>query len=128
MGIDLSDQRFADWDEGTKENCNFVERIGLVDGLRDLLLIRSSSGSELALHGCRVGPAGEYLTAAKVAMADGTDWRVQKVTSDAAEALFRRDAKVVVGEPFGLLLYYPDEDRRVWINLGTVDQICVASL
>jgi len=60
-------------------------------------------------------------------MADGTDWHVKKLTTDAAEALFRRDAKVTVGEPFGLLLYYPQEDRRVWINLGTVSEICMAS-
>lgn len=127
MAIDISDQRSSHDDKVDNASCNSVKRIGLLDGLRDLLLIRSLSGSELMLHGCRAGSAGEYLTAARVAMADGTDWHVKKLTTDAAEALFRRDAKVTVGEPFGLLLYYPQEDRRVWINLGTVSEICMAS-
>jgi hypothetical protein len=126
MTIDVSHNRHPQQKGAGKEDYSPVERITLLDGLRDRLLIRSSSGSELMLQGCRVGSTGEYLTAAEVTMAPGTDWHVKKVTSGDAEALFRRDAKVTVGEPFGLLIHYPQEDRRIWVNLGTVTDIFVS--
>jgi hypothetical protein len=127
MAIDVSYHKSSQQMGTNREGYSPVERISLLDGLRNRLLIRSSSGSELMLHGCRAGSTGEYLTAARVTMAASTDWQVKKVTSEGAEALFRRDAKVTVGEPFGLLLHYPQEDRRIWVNLGTVAEICVSS-
>jgi hypothetical protein len=126
MTIGVSHNRPPQQKEATnKEGYSPVERTTLLDGLRDRLLIRSSSGSELMLQGCRAGSTGEYLTTAKVTMAAGTEWHVKKVTSGDAEALFRRDTKVTVGEPFGLLIHYLREDRRIWVNLGTVTEICV---
>jgi hypothetical protein len=55
-----------------------------------------------------------------VTMADGTNWKVERVADDPVEARFQRDAEVALGEPFSLLLFLPTEGRRVRITLGKV--------
>jgi hypothetical protein len=77
-----------------------VERISLLAGLRDLLVIRSSSGSELALH--TVGGLGRGCKR--------LHWMRQRHVLDVKR-------KRPVGEPFGSLLRYPG---------GTASRICVA--
>jgi len=106
-------------------SCELVDRIAIVDGADDYMIIRSASGSEIILGPWRLTGVGECVTSARVSMAAGTHWQVDKIRSDSTEAIFLRDAEVAVGEPFSLVLSPSSEHRHLRINLGRVSAISV---
>src|SRR5215813_13301521 len=97
-----------------------VMRVALVDGAFSHMLIESEDGSELALGPWRMTGAGDYVSSARVTMADGTDWQVDPIFGDLVEARFERNAEVAVGHPFSIVLFFPAENRPFRINLGKV--------
>ena len=105
------------------EQCELVKRTQVIDRLHHNLVIRSADGSEVTLHGYHISGRGEFSTSAEVSLSKHTKWNVEELAIKSAEARFRRDAEVAVGEPFGMLLYCPPTDRRVWINFGRVEAI-----
>jgi hypothetical protein len=101
-----------------------VNQLSVIDGLHDELLIQSADGSEVRLTGCRFGSVGDCFTSAYIQMAKNARWEVPEVEGQ-AEGRFRRDAEVQVGKSFGMLFYYHESDRSVWINFGRVAAILV---
>jgi hypothetical protein len=106
-------------------NCELVDRIALVDGAHDYMVIRSANGSEIILGPWRLTGMGDCVTSARVSMAAGTHWQVEKIRSDSTEAYFLRDAEVAVGEPFSIVLSPSSERRHLRINLARVTAISV---
>jgi hypothetical protein len=96
------------------------QSIKMIDALQGELLIRSADGSEVALEGCTIGPHYCSTKRARLRMAEETRWDVPEVEEPTTEGRFSSDTEVRVGEPFGMLFYYPEHDRRVWISLGRV--------
>jgi hypothetical protein len=99
-----------------------VDQLWVVDGLRSELLIQSAGGSQVKLSGCQFGSAGDCTASAWIDMAQETRWEVAKVAG-IAQGRFRRDARVRVGESFGMLFFYPESERLVWIDFGQVAKI-----
>jgi hypothetical protein len=95
----------------------------VIDALQGQLLIESADGSEVTLEGYNVGSHYCYTTKARLRMSKETRWDVPEVEEPRAEGRFSRDTEVCVGKPFGMLFYYPDHDRRVWISLGCVKAV-----
>ncbi len=98
--------------------------IRVIDTLQGQLQIRSADGSEITLEDCHTG--SHYCTAtARLQMAKKTQWEVPEIEAPQVQGRFSRNTEVCEGEPFGMLFYDPDHDRRVWINLGRVEKITV---
>jgi hypothetical protein len=106
------------------DRCEHVDRLRIVDGLRDQVIIRGVDGSEIQLHGFHLDVRGYSTTNAQVHMSEEAEWEVPKVDGQ-AEGRFRRDSEAVVGEPFEMLFFYPEAQRRILVNLGEVSMIAV---
>lgn len=101
------------------------QSIRVIDALQGELLIRSADGSEVTLEGYTTGSHYCSTKRAQLRMAKETRWDVPEVEEPTTEGRFSKDTEVRVGEPFGMLFYYPDHDRRVWISLGRVKAVSI---
>jgi len=112
---------------GDDGNYEAVDRIALAEGAQDRMVIRSVEGSELILGPWRLTAMGDCITPIHISMARGTNWEVDRIAGERGEARFLRDAEVVVGQPFSIVLSSP-EGRRLRISLGQVTAIQVCRI
>jgi hypothetical protein len=79
----------------------------------------------MVLQDARLDVVGQCLAWATVHLIPTAEREVDVDETACAEARFRRDAEVAVGEPFDITLHYREPDKRVLCGFRQVAAIAV---